>query len=125
MELMKFEGWVEKVLAGNEYQQEIIVRDYESIDTKGKFSNEITFTASVKRGAAEQLKDVRPDDKVRIQFFVTGRCGISKSSGKEYHINNLVIAKKDGVVILQRANVDDGIADPDIDENGDVSELPF
>ena len=125
MELMKFEGWVEKVLAGNEYQQEIIVRDYESADTKGKFSNEITFTASVKSGAAEQLKDVRPDDKVRIQFFVTGRCGISKSSGKEYHINNLVIAKKDGVVILQRANVDDGIADPDIDENGNVSELPF
>ena len=68
MELMKFEGWVEKVLAGNEYQQEIIVRDYESVDTKEKFSNEITFTASVKSGAAEQLKDVRPDDKVRIQF---------------------------------------------------------
>lgn len=121
MELMKFEGWVEKVLAGNEYQQDIIVRDYENADKKEKFSNEITFTASVKNGAADQLKDVCLDDKVSIKFFVTGRCGISKA-GKEYHINNLMIAKKGGVVVIQRAKPDDGIADPDID---DTSALPF
>ena len=120
MELMKFEGWVERILVGNEYQREIIVRDYESADTKGKFSNEITFTASVKSGAAEQLNDVRLNDKVRIQFFVTGRCGVSKSSGREYNINNLVIAKKDGIVILQRAD-----AESAVDDNGDVEGLPF
>lgn len=124
MQSHKFIGWVEKILESDGYNKEFVVRDFKDDEDPGKpqFPTMLTFRASVKNGSSLQLDAINEGDKVQVEFFITGKSGISKA-GKYYHINSLVIAKSNGVTVIEKAAVptpaEAAIADDD------TSSLPF
>lgn len=108
-EALEFEGWVERKGEKGDYDQKINVANYKDNDdkiamqnTKGKFPLCYEFKANVKNGTAAMLDEVEEGDKVKIRFYLVGRSGISKSRGTYYCINDLAIAKKDGITVLER-----------------------
>lgn len=126
MQSMKFVGWVEKILPADNYSREFVVRDYrdDNDPDKPKFPNAFTFKASVANGASLQLDDVEEGDKVAVTFFLTGRSGLARTSGKYYHINTLNIAKDKGVVVLEKVvkpESEQKQEEPEDDDQG----LPF
>lgn len=108
-EALEFEGWVEHKGEKGDYDQRINVANYKDNDekiamqnAKGQFPLCYEFKASVKNGAADALDDIEEGDKVKIRFYLIGRSGISKSRGAYYCINELAIAKKDGISVVER-----------------------
>lgn len=105
---IEFEGWVEKKFDATQYDQSITVRnwkdekDKDSLKERKEYPACYKFLAQVKNGSNEQLNDVNEGDKVKIVAYLNGKSGVSKSD-KYYCINDLVIAKKDGIKILERA----------------------
>lgn len=123
MQSMKFIGWVEKILDPDQYNREFVVRDYKDDNdpNKPKYPNSFTFRASVKNGSALQLDSIGEGDKVQVEFFLTGKSGVSKA-GKYYHINSLCIAKENGVVVLEKNTSPVAHEEPEPEDNSD---LPF
>ena len=105
---IEFEGWVEKKFEATQYDQSITVRNYkheedrETLKDKKEYPACYKFLAQVKNGSNEQLNDVHEGDKVKVVASLNGKSGVSKSD-KYYCINELVIAKKDGIKVLARA----------------------
>lgn len=124
MQAYQFTGWIEKILPANDYRQEIVVRDYENESTKEKFSNTLTFSFGVKNGAVRQMDGIGEGDKVQIAYYVTGKAGVSKT-GKYYHINELNVAKMNGIRVLAKAHNAPDVEDPQIEDDGSVDALPF
>lgn len=125
MQSHKFIGWVEKLIDSDGYSREFVVRDYKDDNDPGKpqYPTTLTFRASVKNGSALQLDAIHEGDKVQVEFFITGKSGMSKA-GKYYHINSLVIAKNNGVVVIEKAPVQTP-AQAAIADEDDTSSLPF
>lgn len=120
-EALEFEGWVEHKGEKGDYDQKINVANYKDGDdkiamqnTKGKFPLCYEFKANVKNGTAAMLDEIEEGDKVKIRFYLVGRSGISKSRGTYYCINDLAIAKKDGIVVVERK--------PRVENNDEQSE---
>lgn len=120
-EALEFEGWVEHKGEKGDYDQKINVANYKNGDektamqnTKGKFPLCYEFKASVKNGTAAMLDEIDEGDKVKIRFYLVGRSGISKSRGTYYCINDLAIAKKNGIEVVERK--------PRVEDNAEQSE---
>ena len=105
---IEFEGWVEKKFEATQYEQSITVRnwkddtDRETLKERKEYPACYKFLAQVKNGSNEQLDNVHEGDKVKVVAYLNGKSGVSKAN-KYYCINDLVIAKKDGIKVLARA----------------------
>jgi len=129
MEAMKFVGWIEKILPAGDYDQKFAVANYRNEEAKKlmkeqkEFPNALMFTCSAKNGCNAQLDNLHEGDKVEVKFFLAGKSGISKKD-TYYCINNLNVAKKDGIIVIERVKVVDSgqpqPADPD-----DIDDIPF
>lgn len=123
---IEFEGWVEKKFEATKYDQTITVRnwkddeDKDSLKERKEYPACYKFLANVNNGSNEQLNDVNEGDKVKVVAYLNGKSGVSKSD-KYYCINDLVIAKKDGVKVLARAEKESEPAKEE--ENPD--DMPF
>lgn len=122
---IEFEGWVEKKFEASQYDQSITVRnwkddeDKDSLKERKEYPACYKFLANVKNGSSEQLNDVNEGDKVKVVAYLNGKSGLSKAN-KYYCINDLVIAKKDGIKILERAETK---SEPATEEQPD--DMPF
>lgn len=116
-----FEGWLHKVYPTNEHgKREIIVRDCE-VPEAVKYPNFITFVLSKNIASTNILDNVANGTKCTIQFFINGFLGTSKTTGKEYHINNLLVSK------IQFSDIPDTPenSEPSIKPPQEVEDLPF
>lgn len=125
MQSMKFVGWVEKVFDADMYSREFVVRDFKNDEDpqKPKYPTWLTFKASVKNGSSIQLDNVDVGDKVQVEFYLTGKAGVSHA-GKYYHINSLQVAKDGGVIVIEKSAVPND-ADKEDESTSDGDELPF
>lgn len=130
MEAMKFVGWVEKILPAGDYDQKFVVTNYRNEDAKKlmkeqkEFPNALMFAANVKNGSNSQLDDLHEGDKVEVKFFLAGRSGISKKN-TYYCVNNLNIAKKDGITIVERVKVDPAGQPQPVSADDEDLDIPF
>lgn len=111
-EALEFEGWIEHKGEKGNYDQRVSVANYKDDDEKNAMQNEkgkfplcYEFKAGIKNGVADLLDDLNEGDKIRVRFYVVGRSGISKSKGTYYCINELAIARKNGIEVLERKSV--------------------
>lgn len=129
MESTTFTGWVRHIFDATEYRQDIVVANYadermkDAIKSEKKsFPRALRISANVKNGAYKQLEGLNEGDKVKVTFFLGGVEGISKSKNTYYAINELLLAKQDGIEVLERAEV----SHEDSSENDEIpDDIPF
>lgn len=127
MEAMTFTGYVDHIFDTDEYEQRIAVRNYrddtamEAMRQTKDYPRCLCFSASVKNGCVEQLKDLHKGDKIVVTFYLYGSSGVSKKTGNYWCINKLNIAKKAGIQILERAPRQE---EPQGEES-DPDDIPF
>ena len=109
MDSMTFTGYVDHIFDADEYEQRIAVRNYrdatamEAMKQEKDYPRCLCFSASVKNGCSDQLKDLHEGDQIVVTFYLYGSSGVSKKTGNYWCINKLNIAKKTGIQILERA----------------------
>lgn len=109
---MKFTGWVEKILPATDFEQRFVVANYRNETAKQamkqahEFPNALMFTLSVRNGANAQLDDISEGDKIEVKYFLAGKSGTSPRTGKYYCINNLNVAKTNGLTLIDRRERD-------------------
>lgn len=105
-----FTGWIEFIGEDGPYSREFVVANYPDDDTKARmlqakstYPMALTFKVTSKNDENLRLLDeLIKGDKVKVQYYINGKSGISKA-GKYYHINELLVSKKDGIVIVEKA----------------------
>lgn len=109
MDAMTFTGYVDHIFDADEYEKRIAVRNYrdatamEAMKQTKDYPRCLCFSASVKNGCVDQLKDLHVGDKIVVTFYLYGSSGVSKKTQNYWCINKLNIAKKAGIQILERA----------------------
>lgn len=123
----QFTGYVRKILPPSEYGAEFVVANYKSETVKEnmrankKFPVALKIKANIKNGASKQLESISEGDKVIVEFYLGGIEGVSKSTGKYYAINELMLAKQKGITVLERAEREE----PQTEESPDDDDIPF
>lgn len=114
LEQLEFVGYVRHIFDKGDYGHEFVVANYGSESemedmrySKKEIPVALKFRANVKNGAAEQVKGISDGDKVKVRYFLCGREGTSRSTGKYYAITELNVAKKDGIEIIEKAKVEE------------------
>lgn len=105
-----FTGWIEFIGEDGPYSREFVVANYSDEDSKARmlqskstYPMALTFKVTSKNDEyLRMLDDLIKGDKVKVQYYINGKSGISKA-GKYYHINELLVSKKDGIVIVEKA----------------------
>lgn len=105
-----FTGWIEFIGEDGPYSREFVVANYPDEDSKARmlqakstYPMALTFKVTSKNDEyLRMLDDLIKGDKVKVQYYINGKSGISKA-GKYYHINELLVSKKDGIVIVEKA----------------------
>jgi len=128
MEAQKFTGWVEKVIKDGDYDHKLVVTNARDADmaaqmkaSKKEWPITLMFNLSVKSGCSEQLNGINVGDKVVVTFYISGKSGVSRTSGKYYCINSLNVGKKDGLVLLERGSA----AKAQEPSPADTDDIPF
>lgn len=125
MDAMTFTGYVDHIFDADQYEQRIAVRNYrdatamEAMKQTKDYPRCLCFSASVKNGCVEQLKDLHEGDKIVVTFYLYGSSGVSQKTGNYWCINKLNIAKKAGIQILERA------PKQAVEEESDPDDIPF
>lgn len=122
-----FTGWVRHIFDADQYSREFVVANYDSDITKENmraekktFPKALRIKANIKNGAANQIDSISEGDKVVVEFYQGGVEGISKSTGKYYAINELNLAKQNGITILEKATQENAEAKPEPDNDDDI-----
>lgn len=109
MDAMTFTGYVDHIFDADEYEKRIAVRNYrdatamKAMKQTKDYPRCLCFSASVKNGCVDQLKDLHVGDKIVVTFYLYGSSGVSKKTQNYWCINKLNVAKKAGIQILERA----------------------
>lgn len=130
-----FTGWIEFIGEDGPYSREFVVANYPDDDSKARmlqakstYPIALTFKVISKNDEyLRMLDDLIKGDKVKVQYYINGKSGISKA-GKYYHINELLVSKKDGIVIVEKAQrvVKPTMPLPFIPDPDDITEdVPF
>jgi hypothetical protein len=104
-----FTGWIEFIGEDTPYSREFVVANYPDDDSKARmlqskstYPMSLTFKVTSKNDEyLRMLDDLIKGDKVKVQYYLNGKSGISKA-GKYYHLNELLISKKDGIVVVEK-----------------------
>ena len=102
-----FVGWIEKILEPSKYSVRFVVRSWRNKKEQSKliaakaYNSCLLFEASISSGAASQLDGLNVNDKVQVQFLVTGATGTS-ADGKFYCMNRLKVLAYNGIMLLER-----------------------
>lgn len=110
MTAQSFTGWIEFIGEDGPYSREFVVANYPDDDSKthmlqakSTYPMALTFKVTSKNDEyLRMLDELIKGDKVKVQYYINGKSGISKA-GKYYHINELLVSKKDGIVIVEKA----------------------
>lgn len=107
--VQSFTGWIEFIGEDGPYSREFAVANYPDDDSKARmlqakstYPMALTFKVTSKNDEyLALLDDLIKGDKVKVQYYINGKSGISKA-GKYYHINELLVSKKDGIVVVEK-----------------------
>lgn len=125
--VQQFTGYVRKILPPTEYGAEFVVANYksetdkENMKANKKFPVALKIKANIKNGASKQLDSINEGDKISVEFYLGGIEGVSKSSGKYYAINELMLAKQKGITVLEKAEREE----PEAEVSPDDDDIPF
>lgn len=127
-EPIEFEGTVGHIYQGDDYGERFVVSNYRNDADKAKLpkgtfpqSLELRINRKNNEDNLSVFNGIREGDFVRVKFFLVGKSGVSKRTGKFYSITELALAKKDGIVLVKAAEPDMG-TEPDLLP---TEEMPF
>lgn len=117
-EAIEFTGYVTHIYEGDDFCERIVVSNYRNEDEKknlpkGEFPQDLEIRASRKNEASAQLDGIGDGDKITVKFYIVGKAGVSKRTGKYYSITELSLAKKDGVTMVEKNKAELTGNDPD------------
>lgn len=110
----EFVGYVTKIMK-NKFGRDLVCRTAKD-ESDIKYPQHCLFSMS-KKNEEKVPADLKPNDKVCIQFMPILAEGVSEKTHREYHINKLMLQECE---IVERAPVEEPKSDPE-----DVEDLPF
>lgn len=124
MNMMTFTGWVDHIFDRGKFGWDFSVTDVDPENPeKTKWPQTFKFTTSDKTGTSSLIDNLEKGDKITVAYYLVGKSGISKKTGMYYCVNELCVARNNGVRIIQKnSDVQEEAAS---DQTEDPNDLPF
>lgn len=106
--------YIDSIEEAGQYGQKFVTRNYKDDPSEVKYPCFIGMEVSSKK--LEQLMGIGVGDKVEIEFVITGRKGVAKTTGKPYQMNKLMATK---ITLVEKSEVVETVSADDDDS------LPF
>lgn len=124
MNMMTFTGWVEHIFDPDDYRWEFSVTDCDPENPGNvKWPSTLKFTTSKKTGTSALVENIGIGDKITVAYYLVGKSGTSKKSGKYFCFNELAVARNNGIRMIEKKSVTNNAEPPADDDGGE--DLPF
>jgi hypothetical protein len=124
MNMMTFTGWVEHIFDKGQFGWDFAVTDADPDNPeKSKWPTTLKFTTSTRTGTSALVENLDKGDKVTVAYYLVGKSGTSKKTGMYYCVNELCVARNNGIRMLQKS-VDARASEGDA-ASDELNDLPF